>query len=64
MQLDSSSQRANVDSPIIASTNFSYDQKENGWMKLEVTTNADFDDEDQAIAAGIAEGYITGYKIT
>ena len=64
MQLDSSSLRAYVDSPIVASTSFSNDQKENGWMKLEVTTNADFDDEDQAIAAGIAEGYITGYKIT
>jgi len=39
-------------------------QTENGWMQLEITSNEGFDDRDQALAAGIAEGYLTRNTIT
>jgi len=39
-------------------------QTENGWMQLEITSNEGFDDADQALAAGIAEGYLTRNTIT
>merc|ERR1719318_242775 len=44
---------------VVAWANFTNDQKDNGWMYLEISTNPAFSDEDQARAAGFAEGYLT-----
>ena len=44
---------------VVVWANFSNDQAGNGWMYLEITSNAAFPDQVQAKAAGVAEGYLT-----
>ena len=44
---------------VVLWANFTNDQKVNGWMYLEMSSNAGFPDDIQAKAAGVAEGYLT-----
>eukprot|EP00092_Neocalanus_flemingeri_P103747 GFUD01132790.1.p1 GENE.GFUD01132790.1~~GFUD01132790.1.p1 ORF type:complete len:586 (+),score=132.83 GFUD01132790.1:1-1758(+) len=48
---------------VVVWANFTNDQKNNGWMYLEISSNQDFPDEVQAKAAGFAEGYLTRNSI-
>ena len=41
---------------------FENNQNETGWMTLDIQTNEKIDDEVQAEAAGILEGYFTRYR--
>ena len=49
----------NIFESVVAWANFTDDQRSNGWMYLEITTNQAFPDDLQAKAAGFAEGYLT-----
>ena len=44
---------------IVARATFENSLRVDGWSKLEIVTNKEAPDERQAIAAGIAEGYLT-----
>ena len=48
----------------MAVANFTNEQLQTGWMYLEVQSRPDADDNLQARAAGIAEGYLTRTYIT
>jgi len=48
---------------VVIWANFTNDQKNNGWMYLEISSNAEFPDDVQARAAGFAEGYLTRNSI-
>ena len=45
---------------VVAKAKFDNEQKNTGWMFLEIETKEDIKDEDQAYAAGLLEGYLTG----
>ncbi len=47
------------DPDVVAVANLTNAQTETGWMYLEVTTDETKPDEEQALAAGIAEGFLT-----
>ncbi len=51
-------------SNVVAIANYTNFQLETGWMYLEVRTNPEFEDETQALAAGMLEGYLTRTSIT
>ena len=44
---------------IVARAKFTNTLREDGWSRLEIVTNEEAPDERQAVAAGIAEGYLT-----
>jgi len=45
---------------IVAQAKFKNDQQNTGWMILNIETKEDFEDDTQAYAAGLLEGYVTG----
>ena len=45
---------------ILAQAKFENEQQKTGWMFLHVETKEAFQDEFQAYAAGLLEGYLTG----
>ena len=45
---------------IVAQAKFKNDQQNSGWMILNIETKEDFEDDTQAYAAGLLEGYVTG----
>ena len=47
------------DPTVAARASFVNAQNATGWMYLEITTNVDMQDEVQAMAAGLLEGYLT-----
>ena len=47
----------------IALANLTDTQKQDGWLHLDITTKETANDEDQAFAAGIAEGRLTSRAI-
>ena len=47
------------DKGIVARATFNNTLRDDGWTRLEVVTNEEAPDTRQAIAAGIAEGYLT-----
>ena len=53
----------NDDGSAVAVGQFTNEQQQNGWTKLEINSNSKFDDASQAMAAGIAEGYLTRQDI-
>ena len=44
---------------IVAQAKFENEQQNSGWMYLNVETKGEFEDEIQAYAAGLLEGYVT-----
>ena len=48
---------------VIVVANLTDRQTETGWLYLDITSNEAKDDQDQALAAGIAEGYLTSNAI-
>ena len=48
------------DSTIVAQAEFVNDQQKSGWMVLNIETKEGVDDDTQAYAAGLLEGYVTG----
>ena len=45
---------------IVAQAKFQNDQQKSGWMILNIETKESVDDDTQAYAAGLLEGYVTG----
>ena len=44
---------------LVAAANYTNSQLQTGWGNLEIATSKYMDDEVQAYAAGLAEGYLT-----
>ena len=47
-------------SSIIAQAKFENDQLQSGWMTLNIESKEEAEDEIQAYAAGLLEGYVSG----